>query len=559
MLGGCAWLWPRRVEQTLSDEDFLDQGAEERELFVNNVLSEVEGNELRVASDLVCSRVLEKLVRFCSSEDVHRLFRGFVPILDRMLLHRNASHVLQAVIPRVVTFLDPDDEAGAVIEDPTVVPGEDVELVTLFSHFCTTLQKDLADYVHDQYASHVVRATIAVLAGMPVSSTTRSKRSKEYRTALAMPDADAGDQSGTARPAMFVSALNSITDAITSSPKFSQMVQHRTANPVVQTLLDALNLSDRDRCMQLCQTIAAPGASDGACAPGSSIDFQRLVTQQVGSHLAEKILQLASPQLFYDIYVAQFRGRVKELATHPVANYVVSKLFEFVAKPDDAAVFVDELVSETENLLAENRPAIVVQMVGACGRHAVKQAAMCKALFDAFHVVSTEQQKESFRCLMGMTVADQLGDLAAGREDAADKLVYNLHGARLLEKLAEFNPLTIKPLVLSLIALNGATLLHMSHDKDGSRVLEAFIKADIGDKRKKKLLRQLKGHYAAMAANKFGSHVVDRCWAVAPVPTKKWIADELLAEENTLKDNYFGKLVLRNCKIDYFKRQKDEW
>ena len=29
------------MEQTLSDQDFIDQGNEERELFVNNVLSEV--------------------------------------------------------------------------------------------------------------------------------------------------------------------------------------------------------------------------------------------------------------------------------------------------------------------------------------------------------------------------------------------------------------------------------------------------------------------------------------------------------------------------------------
>ena len=79
---------------------------------------QVEGNELRVSSDLVCSRVLEKLVRFCSSEDVHRLMRGFVPIVDRMLLNRHASHVLQAIIPRAVSFLEPDDVRTHPFEAP---------------------------------------------------------------------------------------------------------------------------------------------------------------------------------------------------------------------------------------------------------------------------------------------------------------------------------------------------------------------------------------------------------------------------------------------------------
>ena len=32
-----------------------------------------------------------------------------------------------------------------------------------------------------------------------------------------------------------------------------------------------------------------------------------------------------------------------------------------------------------------------------------------------------------------------------------------------------------------------------------------------------------------------------------------------MKEEDTLKDNYFGRLVLRNCKIDYFKRKQDGW
>ena len=73
------------------------------------------------------------------------------------------------------------------------------------------------------------------------------------------------------------------------------------------------------RCVELCQTIAVPDAESGTPA----INFNRLMTQKIGSHLAEKILQLASPQLFYSIYVAQFRGKMKQLATDPVANFVV--------------------------------------------------------------------------------------------------------------------------------------------------------------------------------------------------------------------------------------------
>ncbi len=51
-----------RVESMLADEAFKED-EEQRELFINNVLAEVDGNELRLLSDLVCSRVLEQLVQ----------------------------------------------------------------------------------------------------------------------------------------------------------------------------------------------------------------------------------------------------------------------------------------------------------------------------------------------------------------------------------------------------------------------------------------------------------------------------------------------------------------
>lgn len=38
------------------------EDAEERELLLNNVLEELEGKELRVAADAVCSRLLEALL-----------------------------------------------------------------------------------------------------------------------------------------------------------------------------------------------------------------------------------------------------------------------------------------------------------------------------------------------------------------------------------------------------------------------------------------------------------------------------------------------------------------
>ena len=79
----------------------------------------------------------------------------------------------------------------------------------------------------------------------------------------------------------------------------------------------------------------------GAQIPTS--DFSRLMTHRVGSHLAEKVVEVASPALFHRIYVSHFRGRLKELATNQFAHFVVARLATAVPTPEEAGMIADEV------------------------------------------------------------------------------------------------------------------------------------------------------------------------------------------------------------------------
>lgn len=48
---------------------------------------------------------------------------------------------------------------------------------------------------------------------------------------------------------------------------------------------------------------------------------------------------------------------------------------------------------------------------------------------------------------------------------------------------------------------------------------------------------------------------MDSCWKYSEVKHKQWIADELLTGEKELSENYYGKFVLRNCNIEYYKKK----
>jgi len=60
-----------------------------------------------------------------------------------------------------------------------------------------------------------------------------------------------------------------------------------------------------------------------------------------------------------------------------------------------------------------------------------------------------------------------------------------------------------------------------------------------------------------LSKEKHGSRVVDCCWKYTELKDKQLIANELLKGEKELADNYYGKFVLRNCNIEYYKKKGD--
>lgn len=110
----------QRVEQMLNDQDFLEDD-EQRDVFVQNVLAEVEGSEVRACCDMVCSRVLERLVQVASPDHVRGFFRRIIPMLEKLLGNRYASHVVQTLIVRAASIVEASD-----IPDMSVLGADEV-------------------------------------------------------------------------------------------------------------------------------------------------------------------------------------------------------------------------------------------------------------------------------------------------------------------------------------------------------------------------------------------------------------------------------------------------
>eukprot|EP00037_Helgoeca_nana_P024873 m.266927 g.266927 ORF g.266927 m.266927 type:complete len:793 (-) comp26773_c0_seq1:155-2533(-) len=575
-----------RVEQMFDSPEIADD-AEQKDVFVENVLAEVHGTEIRSACDLVCSRVLERLLTMCSPEHMLKFFRRVTPSVEKMLENRYASHVLQTLVTRTALLVEVGDTPEPTTLDELDLTQDEVPdtvtAATLLDNVCRQFQHYLGDYLVSEYGSHVLRATLTALAGLPITSSSRSKASKKYRkktleaAPVAGPDGEGGatpkpKPSAAVRtdlPPCFQPVLAAIAKGVLQHPNLAPLLIHHTANPVVQTLLDALAATSPDLCAELVMAIAKP-ATDGAAI--STSDFGRLMTHRVGSHLAEKVVEVASPILFNQIYVSHFRGRLKELATHQFAHFVVARLALSAHTSEEAGMIAAEVITSLEVILASGHPSVVVAAAEACGRHKTHQGQMVKGVFEAFHIRTAEDVRRSAHMIMALCTQEiyeektieaavLAGDAPAsvGSGDDTAFVAVDQHGSRLLQALLCYKGQEIVPLTTSVLTIPTPALKKLAIDPAGSRLYESMLKADIGPKKRGKLIAKMKGQFAELAATKFGSRVVDKCWAAAEIKRKETIATELLKEEDMLKDNYFGRLVLRNCKIDYFKRKQDGW
>lgn len=65
----------RRADDMLESNSFADQ--EERDLFLTNVYKEADGKELKIAQSQSCSRLMERLIRLSSPQQLKNLFSKF--------------------------------------------------------------------------------------------------------------------------------------------------------------------------------------------------------------------------------------------------------------------------------------------------------------------------------------------------------------------------------------------------------------------------------------------------------------------------------------------------
>ncbi|XP_077581365.1 nucleolar protein 9 [Stigmatopora nigra] len=528
----------RRVGERLN-EKFED--AEEKEMFVENVLSEVKGKAKMVAMDRTGSSTLERLLQLCSPKQVAKLMTelGGESCSDfkTVSCDRCGGHVMENTVRQASRLTDNEDEDQS----------KDLEVQIL--SLSQAVRESCPVFIKDIYATHVVRTLLHVLAGCVESPRTESRPGAKDRNA-------SPQLTDFEIPTTFWYELISLTEALIENVKLS--ITDSCASAVFQTMLTVSHRKRPKLCKKLIKRIMAYLTSCPS-APGVS-PLLVFLKDQVASRLIETIIQLSSRSILRDLYKIHLKDCLVDLARHPIANFPIQRLTASLVKTKLFLKLFDEMVQGVEAILAVGHMGVIVQLTESCAESGKRQDELMQCLLAAFHCA--EPGSRHVHCLplfMSLMTYDvyytsNKADGSVQTEVPLTSVCY--HGSRLVQALAKFKDRSI--LLESLRTLTPEDLLTLACDPFGSHVLQALVTTS-SDKGRGKILRRLKGQYVRMACSKLGSRVLEAIWNSASVGHRQSIAEDLVPSENQLKSDQFARHVYYKFALSHFIPRRAQW
>lgn len=531
----------RRVYDRLK-EGFEDDEA--REMFVENVLSEVKGKAALVALDRTGSVTLQYLLPLASLDQVADLLKELAgetgSDIKTVACSHCGSHVVESAVRQMSRWSESESEAEEDSSGP---------LETQVLNLSRVVRENTAEFIKHVHGSHVVRVLLHVMTGcIGPPRTATQPAAKERHVPPQLTDFDI--------PTSFWYELKELTENLKANVNLS--VTDTIASAVFQTMLTVCHRKRPKLCKQLLKHIMEYLTSRSA-APGVS-PLLVFLKDQASSHLIEKVILLSHKALLRDIYKNHLRGQLVDLALHTIANFTIQRLIAAVAKYKMFPKLFDELVEGAEAILAAGHMGVIVQMAESCGESGERQDELMHCLLSAFHCAEPGSRHTSclplFLSLLTYEVYYHSDTAEGGIDTEVPLKCICYHGSRLVQALSKFKERS--HLLSSLRTLSPSDLLTLATDSVGSHVLQALITTS-SDKGRGKILKRLEGLFVKMACSRSGSRALEAIWNSASVTHRQNIAQELSPSESQLRSDQFARHIWAKFALSHFVHRKAHW
>lgn len=325
----------QNIENLLADNDQVE--SEELEILLENVYGELDGKEIMACTDFECSRIVEKLLRISSDFQIRVFCDRLNGKYHFLFMHQFGSHVVQTLLGLAADIVEREYFSSSGKQKNTEnnegLPAME-ELVLLIGE---QLEGHWKDLMMNRHASFLVRTFLNVLCGESIinDSQIRSAKSKKYNQShnnSGFSSKHNGDRIKRAVPPSFTKLLKNIVREVSAFIKnedLKKMAVDPVANPVLQMLIYIPYSvgDDAEKTHPLINALISYDNSD---------DFiKTLITDQVGSHMMEKIIERCDKKTLKKIYKKYFGPVFIDLCHHNVANYVVQVFKNFTFSIED--------------------------------------------------------------------------------------------------------------------------------------------------------------------------------------------------------------------------------
>lgn len=438
----------------------------------------------------------------------------------------------------------------------------------LFLYTLNELEGNLGYLMTDRFASHALRLLLVILSGRPLakSSTTSllaSKRSENIGV-IGIDNNKSDELGGTTRtvPESFQTALDKmIADTVAGldTTYLRALAIHPVGNPVLQLLLELELAGSGKQKAKDQQSLFLKLLPDNLLQEGteSASFIQGLVYDSVGSRLLETIVRFAPGRTFKVLYKSLFKERLGSLARNETAGFLVERILERLSK-EDLEEAIQAIIPQIGSLVERSRTSLIRTMIERCTTRNIETGSIAEALEKAYGT----DPRNRLEKMLKLTFINNLTETQDAIDVLKDKNPEKFHGSLLAQTMLSV-PGSLSLLILnSLLALPVADLLHVAKDQTASHVLQVSLGSVNGDTQfRRKLVQRFYGHTGELATHTIGSHVVDCFWTATQglAFIQEHIAEELLADEATIRESFVGRAVWRNWKMDLYKRRKLDW
>ena len=559
-----------KAEQTLNLNTFAT--PEERALFIDSIFQEAKGKELKLVTNHICSKLMERLILDSTVRQIYQLFNAFNGKFYDLSRQKYSSHVIETFLVKVAALIEKEILAGGLDLDDEDEEDEEsggwVSMENMFLFIIGDFKPNLKKMIKDTYASHVLRMALLVMTGKELPSSTesnsilRSKKSKNIRKSFEIKDSDDYKKKFQV-PASFKPELKELLNVFLdneTTESLRELAIDSIASPVVQVLIQLEGIVDRDRTIWKTIFNGDNESLDEKDRAKEGAFVEYLLSNNIGSHFLQNAVENQKTKIVERIYNSYMKDRIVKLAKRETTGmYVVETMMEKLKSKQQLEI-LDNLVPQLNELIVNNIDVGSKIIDCSVRNNNYKKAEIVEKFIEFFNKgTATDDLFENVLKLSTSTLFSTKEEWPTSEERRR---------ALLLEKLLEYDEDKILKLsIAKLMDFDNEVLLKFCKHPVFSHIVESILsmRETLTLVQRKQLLNKLLGqgsdNIVDLACDSTGSHIIDKVWMFTFKLNmyKERVARALYDNRDTIKITIYGRMVWKNWNMENYCRKFNDW